>query len=619
MVDNLLQASAINEAGQQYEYVPFANPRDIRLLQIPTQDQSTRIEGNIAVVSLDNLPTNSAYQALSYCWGSPAIVDKVWLSKDRYLGITQSVLDILQHFIKEGKRQYLWIDAVCISQSDKKEKGSQIRLMPDIYTFADEVIAWLGPPSLDSDLAMEFITFFSDAMKTHSIGSRGVDGNESKFRQLISGTKFESSELDCIYNFFDRPWFHRIWIVQEMVLSRRTIMVCGEMTAAWEAMDALLESLPSRYLHKIVGGEATTLSLGIRNFDMTFTLSTRHNEKDRMPLQELMLWCRRFYATDPRDKLYALLGIATDSSDRVLDPDYESSPPTIFTNMSRHLMIRDDYLDLLHAAGIGIRRVTAGLPSWVADWATEIGGAGANFGAVSVAAGYKASGSQKAAARPGPDPTSLILKGSLVDTITGVYGHFPIGPLPSGSEELRRSTSAQLDWFKTTEQLVKSFEPYPTGQAWEDVLYSSLTANMLGETCSRPSPEYRQDYQDYLAFLRARQNHTHQDLSDAQQKGALRFHTSLSNVGPRVLFTTAKGYIGRGPKLNVSSGDAVCIIFGSDTPFIIRKNADRGLVGKEDQTLAAHVTYTLIGESYVHGLMDGEGVEQGSPQDFIFV
>ena len=92
-------------------YEALAGPRFIRLLQVSTDFETNRINGSFTHASLDDKPN---FRAISYCWGSSDLVDKVWFDDHQYLGITRSAAEVIRFLIKTKYTGHFWIDAVCI-------------------------------------------------------------------------------------------------------------------------------------------------------------------------------------------------------------------------------------------------------------------------------------------------------------------------------------------------------------------------------------------------------------------------------------------------------------------------------------------------------------------------
>lgn len=141
---------------QQYiaiiRYRKLRKVRDeIRLLTI-IDDESEPITCKLEHVSLSASPS---FKALSYCWGDANDTRPVTIN-----GCTVAVTVNLESALRQFRAEFhgwIWIDALCINQSDLEEKGEQVLRMGDIFSKAVEVIAWLGPERNDSDRAMQFM------------------------------------------------------------------------------------------------------------------------------------------------------------------------------------------------------------------------------------------------------------------------------------------------------------------------------------------------------------------------------------------------------------------------------------------------------------------------------
>jgi Heterokaryon incompatibility protein (HET) len=110
-----------------YKYSQFNRLGEVRLLKICPESQSSDIECTLVHVSLDVIPR---YNALSYTWGDPALIYHVSCDgKD--LRVTKNLRDTLFR-LRQFDENLLWIDAVCIDQSNIQERNQQVLLMRQI-------------------------------------------------------------------------------------------------------------------------------------------------------------------------------------------------------------------------------------------------------------------------------------------------------------------------------------------------------------------------------------------------------------------------------------------------------------------------------------------------------
>jgi hypothetical protein len=232
------------------------------------------------------------FAALSYVWGEKSNTRKI-LVNGQEMQVTRNLEEALRHLSSESKfvAEYkLWIDAICINQSDLEERGRQVSRMRNIYGSAWSVIAWLGEGKSDSSRAIGLVKQLADA---------DANGNaqdlESKLRK----------NLDCmrvgvwfaLQEFMLRPYLTRMWIIQELVLGGYTATIragshsidwstfckgtCVLFQHLWIVKDYLLARDIER-LSPDVDNRWSTWSLHHVNRDL-WTL-TQHNELGGHPL-----------------------------------------------------------------------------------------------------------------------------------------------------------------------------------------------------------------------------------------------------------------------------------------------------------------------------------------------
>ncbi|KAF5657121.1 Het6 heterokaryon incompatibility [Fusarium heterosporum] len=224
-------------------YEPLRN-NEIRLLHVEP-GVSKRISIQLSNVNLDTQP---AFWALSYVWGpseNPAVVT--------INGIPFSVTRNLYHALVEYRRQFsenngktansfLWVDAICLNQSDHIEKSIQVPRMSLIYGRCERVLAWLGPVEDDDmadvhHLADKLKIFEAPADSGHQ--STAEDDRITSFRKSAYSDPKAAAVVESVRRALRsigrRPWFRRIWILQEAVLAQRQpLLLCGQFDLGYE-------------------------------------------------------------------------------------------------------------------------------------------------------------------------------------------------------------------------------------------------------------------------------------------------------------------------------------------------------------------------------------------------
>ncbi|KAJ8114391.1 hypothetical protein ONZ43_g4912 [Nemania bipapillata] len=201
-----------------YQYSPLQESKgEIRLLELYPGVFDDDINCSVRHVTLAN---TLEFTALSYTWGDPKIRKPISVG-GQTLEVTINLFDALRHLRSLQKTRTLWVDAVCINQEDLEERSKQVLRMRDIYTCAKTVEVWLGPADDDDFAAMELV---------RKLGAIVSDPEESlakgfynEYQQAFLDT-FESAEpkeVRALCQLFKRPWWTRVWVVQELTLANQ--------------------------------------------------------------------------------------------------------------------------------------------------------------------------------------------------------------------------------------------------------------------------------------------------------------------------------------------------------------------------------------------------------------
>ncbi|KAH8746730.1 heterokaryon incompatibility, partial [Hyaloscypha sp. PMI_1271] len=163
------------------------------------------------------------YIALSYTWGDHTPTAPILLDGQRFF-VTKNLYSFLQHFRQPpgyGSFVY-WIDAICINQGDVREKDKQVQRMKQIYEGADEVYVWLGPEADDSHLAMRKLDSLNKYFRQQGPDEAAPQIMMSLMNQEDTSWMFgpPSEPFDerpwrALEKLFARPWWTRVWIIQE--------------------------------------------------------------------------------------------------------------------------------------------------------------------------------------------------------------------------------------------------------------------------------------------------------------------------------------------------------------------------------------------------------------------
>ena len=584
------------QSSERYSYDQL--PKDgskIRLIELLGEDDP-QIHCKMHVVDLEDTrsSTNSGrrggYEALSYTWQSQTLSDYI-ICNGKVLYVTQTLYEALRTLRRATTSRLLWIDQLCINQEDVTERNCQVRLMRLIYNRADLVIAWLGLEDEYTAAAFQLvhIIFTKHVSPDVSLDAEPEAIWDKQQMNAMGLPHFPSFPWEALARLFERPYFRRTWVVQEVVVASDIIIRCGSFALSWEYVEYIARSLLAtgwiRALKKVYGSNC------IPNYVQTISnIKASFSEikgGPGVPLSLLLNASRRFGATDPRDKAIALVGLADQrslgsSATAVLD--YSKSVEDLYTEVTGHLIKREKSLNLLSSVEDIVDRIYMSLPSWVPNYSIwqrhTILGSSIRVSHLN----FHAAGNSQVMARWQTGSRVLELDGICYDTIENV-----------STSSLDRQTEDEdviLEWLHLTEPLIRR------GFRIEGFWRALIGERKKGDF---PGPEqYGTPFDSYLAHAISHQ-HGHTQILDTRRRqdpsgitNPLVKQATLGYVAPnRKFFTTTKDLIGLGPR-SMSKGDVICIMSGGRVPYVLREEGDH---------------HRLIGEAYVHGLMEGQAVD----------
>ncbi|KAE8454218.1 hypothetical protein EG329_005143 [Mollisiaceae sp. DMI_Dod_QoI] len=296
-------------AVYKYQSIDFDRPA-IRLLRLFKGKFDDNIQGELFEGWINQSDGGIPYNALSYTWGSRVKVAQMIVNGSQ-MNITSNLLAALRHLRFEDEDRILWMNAICINQDDDRERTHQVRQMSSIYKEAEQVVIWLGEGTEESDSLM-------DSMRRVQEHSVKVNGDWRGLWRLWMLPRPEqiATWRKGMESMLDHPWFRRVWIVQEVANARVAIIFCGKKSVSaqiFSQIPSLIRLQPKLHCQAIL--------------DIMPGLSRKESWwGQNRNLHTLLRMFRQSQATEERDIIYALLGIASDTcqGDTFL-PDYKES------------------------------------------------------------------------------------------------------------------------------------------------------------------------------------------------------------------------------------------------------------------------------------------------------
>lgn len=353
---------------EQYPYQPLDPSRmGIRLVRLlprnPQSSWGTIIDCEIVHVSLEDKPQ---YEALSYAWESERKPVSIRVD-GKPLAITLSLFSALTYLrgkdFWEQEPRVLWIDAICIDQSSIPERDQQVSIMREIYANALYTHVWLGDfslkevPSWNREWRHDFLT--------------DVDTRQGDPSEAMMSVKDKRVIRDNLKSISERSWFSRVWVVQELACSTWIKVHVGGASCRWDALVGLVErfhdvdfsaDLETEIHSNISETELQPMSMAHISHRILTLDRQRQNYQsgEASSLFHLVVGLRHLHCTDPVDRVYALVGIATGfrGLGQSMPIKYNIPVQKVFNNLINHHVMVPDQSTLLPsstaiAAGIG--------------------------------------------------------------------------------------------------------------------------------------------------------------------------------------------------------------------------------------------------------------------------
>lgn len=208
----LLQRIGGRLADYSSIYQPLQH-NEVRLITLAPGKWRDPIECSLQIVSLDDYPT---YEALSYVWGDASL--RRWIRlMDANFDVSKSLEVALGHLRHEDSERVMWIDAICINQSDDAEKSEQVKKMQFIYARTSHLVVWVGEASEDSDLGMRTLEQIGEELKEGPFWEVDL-ANVSLIKNMPEAIEnFDPKPWVALNRLFQRSWFERVWVLDSLL------------------------------------------------------------------------------------------------------------------------------------------------------------------------------------------------------------------------------------------------------------------------------------------------------------------------------------------------------------------------------------------------------------------
>ena len=675
-----------------------SSKHEIRLLTLhPAQDENSTVRCTLSHASLHD-PGLPAYETVSYVWGEHVFESLVLLDEHKYY-VTSNLASILRYLRESEEPRLLWVDALCINQHDLQERSQQVTLMRTIFSRCEQALAWLGPDAghYNAESAAKQMVHAMELMEkigaqdvetlrmmetnyAESLGRRarrrakGEDAQDEEENDIPNHNRMILSHeetYDLQRTFRIAKFWSRAWVVQELSCAPNVTLLCEGGSLDWGVMSRFFRNKPyADAFHDAIGSHSSRLDKTIQTA-FSRPLETEHQRwilqnsssspdadgTTHSTLLDVLARFRDRQSSDPRDKVYSLLGLVTEDHGIVVD--YTKSVEELFQEVTVSIINRSGNLDIIcqnpfESGYPADRKRSDGtdedtcLPTWVAD--LRVQGTDILFAHRDIFNAGK-----KTCDLPcrlvGPGKRVLTLKGIFIARLGPVLQDYmsfasarEIMLMYLGKHVLDESDATMYPFPPSGKQGQRAKAPEPKIRAyWRTLL----------KDCTLP-PRMRR-FRDFEIPLLDSENTSVLRTRGERDEALLSFYSSADPSGAsassrdfqyleddgelalderpalrvygksyteidrmrfekrqmdnKFMFTVAENGLFLLVRNHAMEGDVVVVLDGGKVPMILRK-AQEAVAGVDEATKL----YEIVGPAYAHGFMDGEaeaGVEEG--------
>lgn len=558
----------------------------------------------------------------------------------RSVPITSSLAAALFRLRSLEESIFLWIDQICINQTDTHEKEQQIPLMGLIYTHATNTVIWLGDEDgQDPQLALETMEHVYARLQMSDVEITLDDFERLDFPPA------NHHAWHAVRQILQRPWLSRLWTIQEAVLSRNLFGMCGDAVVSWDDLAAWCYVLQHCQILQWLASDKSQDSLEHTAFSSRRRSPFGGSVINSLQADRLQSWSlnqkeyllnslvrtRYAQASDPKDKIYGKLTLSATHLINITDFVFAGvlgiTESNITPDYSSSRTARDVYYEacltqlpaLVYELLSCVDHDLPLEPSWLPDWSTD---------RVTEALGYstKAWTLYSAGRRAKPKNTlftgkpskailsdkkkTITLNGIIFDDIT-TLGH----TIEEVALDIEDPHVGNSSWARNV-QLINENYKYVDYPAYDSSVYDAFWKTLVGgrdaSGAAEPTDEHSEVFSLILDSTTSQMpSLAGQTYSSRRRRGYFTINSLRSRRPAKALgdLRTAmraaltmrrfaishKGYFALVPR-GTRHGDIIVVFEGACVPFVLRsmQNGEEG--------------YELLGEAYVHGIMQGEAL-----------
>lgn len=585
------------QTSQEYVYKPLPSGGFVRYLILQPGKDHEPLHCNLHTISLGEIPE---FEAISYVWGNPKRNHIVYC-EGFTMYVTSNLRDVLHRVRLSIEPRTLWVDSICICQEDREEQGQQVSLMGHIYSKAKRTLICVGSDKEDhGERAASLLTDVNVMIERkiqETDRSPGSFPSPEANEPFLSDTRWQS-----IQALLNRPWFSRLWVVQEAALASDARLIWGKVEIDWimclKAYEWVITMAPSISIdHALFLPELHMLSFRTRNKDLILMYrgkTRRQTDYFKYNLLDMVDSGRALGVTDDRDRVYGILGLPFPAEQPQLDisPNYKQPFFNTYYDFGEKYLTLTQDMDVLNCVQHDEISFASQNASWVPQWDLSI----------TSSMRYLLRRNPRLTSQTGSIGEPIVLQNSMLKLRGVVFDclHFLSSDLVFDKDAASIETVAHL-WNKSMESDIDC--PYPPDFRHLAFIRTLTSGGRKGKYFS-----WRIDKAAYMLELHQIGAKVNQAILDRLKiqgtsgTAGIVHNLVIEMCNNRKFSITERGYFGLVPRV-AQKGDLCCIVFGAKTPFVLRKTTAAG-------------EYRLAGEAYITGK---ELVSKGGGEGFVML
>lgn len=633
----IVQDNPTQIPSEDFQYTPIdSGSGEIRVLRL----HEAVFRSDVVVAELVTVNIRDAnrpnFGALSYHWGNPVFGHAIVCNGKR-LSVNASLHACLKRHRSDWlqKPEFLWVDAICINQKDTNELNQQLLLMGDIYRGAQTVFIDFG------DVQKEWYLGYDLMLRVRVIrrmlNERVEDLVDEGLQERVGLPPFSHVLWHNFGVIFTSSWLQRTWTIQEAVLAKEIRCRYGRFNFEWDAMVSMSHMMGLQIrripLHQQM--------IGMLNFDRILRIRLEFKARLLRPMQ--LLWrTRDCEVSNPRDKVIGLLGMLMPplTKDK-FEPDYAWPTEELFYHFAKYVLRNFGFSDraaLLSFAGLarrrepqqGISELKTALPSWVPNWLAHDSVSAAVFSIIREKP-FNASKGTPPIMYPlgeyGTDECFITQIGYNLGKIVSLSRNqeeLEAGCIEGATSEGAQATNEPptvrgtndaamrdvdlkwLQWYNDAEQVFQAAMFEEKLGRYKDPR-SAFAITLLagddykGDNATATTKPIENPSMSLAAVVTDISSHHPRLMVNTANPDSLYKRQAVVACRDRRLAITEQGYLGLVPAYS-QVGDEVYLLGGVTVPFVLRQKDG--------------IKFVLVGDSYIHGVMEGEVAETLSADDW---